>query len=126
MKFEEMGRYQLRDVSCFVGGISIVILGIILLLTPNGFIEIFNLPDEIELLFNIFMIFWLALGVILIYCAFLGNTKNYFLDKNGKCAILKGVYCSSGDCRNCTFADTYLKLHMVKVGNTVIVKLDEE
>jgi hypothetical protein len=112
------GRLPVKNTSLLITGITCILLSVIVLFLPTLYGDKFTS----YVLFGVVVYFigfsLIMIGSIMIYYAFQGTMSRYFMTSKGKCSLSKNSNCSSGDCRKCVFADTYLR-------NNLLVKKDE-
>ena len=111
-KFVPSGGWHLRNVNYLVLGIFVLMIGAIFFYLLPPLIEELFPKEMLDIVPYLLLLPFIIGGAVMIYMAFLWTTKEYFLYKNGKCGILKNSYCQNGDCRDCVFADTYVKNEM--------------
>jgi len=108
MSFDRLDGFRLRNLNYLLGGFFVLFFAIMLYVHREE-VPIFGESEDFMTIFCIMLLF---VAIFLIYYAFIGTMKNYFLTHRGKCALVRGCSCSNGDCRNCVFADTWLKNKM--------------
>ena len=110
MGFEKLDdRQHVRNTNYLIGGVLFALFGALIFIV--NYMELLGnpMPPVIYMILSFGSIFC---GVGLIAYAFMGTMSRYFMTSDGKCALVRNSHCTSGDCRKCVFADTYLKYKM--------------
>ena len=113
MKFQPSGETQIRKPGLFIAGIITAAIGPVMYFVLGMVLsEIMPEQNDIMLFQIMIMIPFILFGVGMIWSSLFWSSKEYFLLNNGKCGILKNIYCPGGDCRNCNFAEGYIRENM--------------